>query len=87
MAQLLLLWYEDLLRASCGFPAERLNHADLAAEAAHGGSELGVTEIARRVRLIEEMMRALQQNVNPALALSVALTRIGALPGEAGWAS
>jgi len=86
IAQLLLLWYEDLLRASCGLPADRLNHADLAGEAARQGALLGAPEIGRRVRIVEEMLRALQQNVNHGLAASAALSRIGALPGEIGWA-
>jgi len=83
--ELLLLWYGDLVAAHAGLPAESLGHADRARQAAQEGPRLGAEEIARRLRAVEEMMQACRQNVNPALALHVALTRVAARPGDEGY--
>jgi DNA polymerase III subunit delta' len=83
--ELLLLWYEDLLGASAGFPPEALANADRAGDARREAGALDPTEIARRVRVVEEMIQAADQNVNPALALHAAITRTAARPGQEGY--
>jgi hypothetical protein len=76
----MLIWYHDLLSARAGLPAEMLANGDKAEEARRAGTALGLDELERRVRIVEEMSRAVEQNVNPTLALQVALHRI-ATPG------
>lgn len=75
-AELLLIWYRDLVAAAAGLPDEGLAHADRAAAARRESARLRPGEIARRVRIVEEMVQAVNQNVNPALALHAALGRI-----------
>ena len=83
--ELLLVWYADVLAANAGLPPSALSNVDRAGEAARAGSALGAEEIGRRVRLVEEMISACEQNVNPALAMNVALTRMASRPGEEGY--
>jgi len=87
-AELLLLWYRDLLAVRHGLggaSAESTGgaaNADLVDEARRWGELLSAEEIARRARIVEEMAAAAEQNVNPALALHAALARIAGGPRE-----
>jgi DNA polymerase III subunit delta' len=82
--RLLLIWYHDLLNARFGLPEEHLANSDLAAQAGSAGRALGLEEIGRRLRAVEEMLAAIEQNVNPALALHIALGRISSASWEDG---
>jgi DNA polymerase-3 subunit delta' len=83
--QILLIWYHDLLSARFGLPEETLANADLLQEARREGAALRLEEIGRRLRIVEEMLEALDQNVNPALALHLALGRLASPNREDGF--
>lgn len=78
----LLLWHRDLLAAHSGLSDAELVNADLSARARVEGAGLAAGEIRRRVRLIEELGAAVEQNVNPVLALHAALARMAGGPVE-----
>jgi DNA polymerase III subunit delta' len=75
---LLLVWLRDLLAARCGLEKDSIANVDHAEEALRAGRLLSVEEIRRRIRLVEEMVQAVDQYVNPALALHATLSRIAA---------
>ncbi len=78
-AEMVLSWYGDLIAMQAGAGGEGIIHADRLPElsAAAKGADLG--DIRRRVAAIEEMLEALEQNVNPQLALRAALLRMNGL--------
>ena len=80
--ELLLLWHRDLLAAASGLGEADLVNVDLKERAGAEGTALTVAEIGRRMRAVEELNAAVEQNVNPVLALHAALTRIAAGPAE-----
>jgi DNA polymerase-3 subunit delta' len=75
-AELLLLWLRDLAAARCGLEDGHLLNADRGEALREQGAALPLPEISRRLRIAEEMALAVEQNVNPALALSAAISRI-----------
>jgi DNA polymerase-3 subunit delta' len=79
-AQLLILWWRDLTSVLCGLRDEELLNVDRAPELRAGAAGLTVPELSRRMRVLEEMTAAVGQNVNPVLALSAALARVGGGP-------
>lgn len=79
---LLMMWYEDLLHLRLGLSEEDVANSDrlerLRAEASAAGAE----EIKRRGRILEELLEAMERNVNPVLATETALLRLSRLAGE-----
>lgn len=81
-AELLVLWLRDVVAAKSGLPEAMLLNADRAADLCAAGEGLTVEEVSRRVRVVEEMSAAVEQNVNPALALHAAIARVAGGPQE-----
>jgi len=76
---LAMTWYGDLLAVRHGLGPEGLVHADRLAQLRVRAQALALPQIRRRVAALEEMLEAIEQNVNPALALEGALLRIQGL--------
>lgn len=79
MVDLLMTWYGDLLALRHGLPEEDLVHGDRVAALRRQAAGLGLPLVRRRIEALEEMLEAIEQNVNPALALEAALLRIHGL--------
>jgi len=80
------LWLRDLLRASCDAPREQLVHRDREAEIRREARGLSATEIRRRLMVLEEVLRAIEGNVSPDLALFSGAARLaGRRLGEGAW--
>jgi len=77
--ELLLTWYSDLLAVRHELPAERLTHGDRLPQLRRQAEQLSLAAIRRRIETVEEMLGALEQHVNPLLALQGALLRINGL--------
>ncbi len=75
-AEILLIWHHDLLLARSGL-LDLLVNQDRTEDIRRQAEGISGEEIGRRNRLIEEMAAAIDQNVNPALALSSTLARLG----------
>lgn len=73
---LLLVWLRDLLVLHCGLEADSIANIDHAEDSRRLAARLSVEEIGRRICLVEEMVQAVDQYVNPVLALHATLTRI-----------
>lgn len=76
---LLVSWQRDLLAVSCGFEEEDIVHTDHLAELRAESERMPVTEIRRRVEILEELSEAVERHVNPVLALQAALLRVNGL--------
>lgn len=85
LVDMLMLWYEDQLILQHGLGESGVAHQDRLAELrmAAGASSHG--EIKRRIGILEEMLLALSQNVNPTLALETTLLRLNRLVAEKGY--
>jgi len=81
------LWLRDLLRARYGDPArEDLVHRDREAEIRKLATDVDAGEIRRRLLVLEEVLRAVEGNVAPDVALFSGLSRVaGARLGEGEW--
>ncbi len=76
MVEFQQLWLRDLLRASCGAPRESLVNRDREAEVRRQAERLSPGEIRRRLMVLEEMVRAIDGNVTPELALFSGMSRV-----------
>jgi DNA polymerase III subunit delta' len=72
---LLLVWLRDILVLRCGLGQEVIANQDHLPKMKQMAEDLSVDEIRRRILLVEEMVQAVESNVNPVLALHAALTR------------
>ena len=80
------LWLRDLLRARYGAPREDLVHRDREPEIRKLAADANAGEIRRRLRVLEEVLRAIEGNVAPDVALFSGLARVaGARLGEGEW--
>ncbi len=81
-----LLWLRDLLRARYDAPREALVHRDREKEIRRQAALTDASEIRRRVMVLEEVLRAIEGNVTPELALFSGLARVaGQRLGEGEW--
>lgn len=86
MVEFHLLWLRDLLRAGAGAPREALVNRDREREVRAQAAGVSAAEVRRRVMVLEEMLRAIEGNVTPELALFSGMTRVaGAHTGEGDW--
>ena len=80
------LWLRDLLRARYGAPAELLVNRDRDAEIRKAAEKVDATEVRRRLMVLEEMLRSIDGNVSPDVALFSGLARVaGSRMGENQW--
>ena len=80
------LWLRDLLRARYEAPREALVHRDREKEIRRQAALTDASEIRRRVMVLEEVLRAIEGNVTPELALFSGLSRVaGQRLGEGEW--
>jgi len=80
------LWLRDLLRARQGAPREELVNRDREAEIRRQAERAEPAEIRRRLLVLEEMLRSIEGNVTPELAMFSALSRVsGGRFDEAAW--
>ncbi len=86
MAEFHELWLRDLLRARYGAPREELVNADREADLRRLAGKAEPAEVRRRLLVLEEMLRTIEGNVTPELAMFSALTRLSsAAAAPAGW--
>jgi len=78
-AELLLSWYGDLIAVKFGMPAQNLVHADRIDDLQAAARAADLSEIRRRIAALEEMVLAVEQNVNPLLALQATLLAMNGL--------
>jgi hypothetical protein len=71
------LWLRDLLRARCGAPREALVNRDREVDIRRLAGRTPPDEIRRRLFVLEELLRALDGNVTPELALFSTVARLG----------
>ncbi len=71
------LWLRDLLRARYGAPREELVNRDRETEIRRQAERIEPAEIRRRLLVLEEMLRTIEGNVTPELAMFSALSRLG----------
>lgn len=80
------LWLRDLLRAHYDAPREQLVNRDREKEIRRQAQHVTATEIRRRLMVLEEMLRAIEGNVTPELAMFSGMARVaGARYGEGEW--
>ena len=80
------LWLRDLLRARYGAAREELVNRDREKEVRHHAETLDATEIRRRLMVLEEILRAIEGNVTPELAMFSGVSRVaGRRHGEGEW--
>jgi DNA polymerase-3 subunit delta' len=80
------LWLRDLLRARYGAPREALVNRDREAEVRRQAERTEPAEIRRRLLVLEEMLRAIEGNVSPDLAMFSAMARVaGVRFAEEAW--
>ena len=80
------LWLRDLLRARYDASRETLVHRDREAEIRKLAASADAAEIRRRLLVLEEVLRAIEGNVTPELALFSGLSRVaGERLGEGEW--
>jgi len=80
------LWLRDLLRARYGAARAELVNRDREAEIRRQAASLDAREIRRRLMVLEEILRAIEGNVSPDLALFSGLARVaGQHLGEGEW--
>ncbi len=73
---LLMSWYGDLLALQQALPETNLMHTDRLEALRQQARARTLPELKRRIATLEEMLQAIEQNVNPTLALEAALLRI-----------
>jgi len=80
------LWLRDLLRARYGAPREELVNRDRETEIRRQAERTEPAEIRRRLMVLEEMLRTIEGNVTPELAMFSALSRLsGERPSGDPW--
>jgi DNA polymerase-3 subunit delta' len=80
------LWLRDLLRARYEAPRETLVNRDREAEVRRQAGLVSAEEIRRRLMVLEELIRAIDGNVTPELAIFSGMSRVaGARFGERDW--
>jgi DNA polymerase-3 subunit delta' len=80
------LWLRDLLRARYGGAEAALVHADRETEIRRQAERVDGREVRRRLMVLEEVLRSIEGNVAPDLALFSGLARVaGQRLGEDGW--
>lgn len=80
------LWLRDLLRARYGAPREELVNRDREKEIRHHAETLDATEIRRRLMVLEEVLKSIEGNVTPELAMFSGVSRVaGRRHGEGEW--
>jgi DNA polymerase-3 subunit delta' len=80
------LWLRDLLRAKYGGEGAKLANADLEGEIRRLAAKTDAREIRRRLLVLEEMIRAIDGNITPDVALFSGLARVaGSHMGEGEW--
>lgn len=84
LVEVLMRYYEDLLLVHGGVPADRIANQDQRGRIEARARQITVAEIKRRIAILEEMLAAIGQNVNPLLALQTALLRVNRLTGGDG---
>ncbi len=77
MVEFQQLWLRDLLRARHGAPREELANRDREAEIRRQAERTAPVEVRRRLLVLEELLRAIEGNVTPELAMFSALSRLG----------
>lgn len=88
MAEFHQLWLRDLLRARYGAAKEQLVNADREADVRRLAGLAEPAEVRRRLLVLEEMLRAIEGNVTPELAMFSALSRLSdGSPRAADWPS
>jgi DNA polymerase-3 subunit delta' len=86
MAEFHELWLRDLLRARYGAPKEQLVNADREADVRRLAALAEPAEVRRRLLVLEEMLRTIEGNVTPELAMFSALSRLSdGSPRAADW--
>jgi len=70
------LWLRDLLRARQGAPREELVNRDLETEIRRQAALTPPAEVRRRLMVLEELLRTIDGNVTPELAMFSALSRL-----------
>jgi DNA polymerase III subunit delta' len=86
MVEFQQLWLRDLLRARYDAPRESLVNRDREAEIRRLAPKVSAEEIRRRLMVLEEMLRAIDGNVTPELALFSGMSRVaGERFGENDW--
>ena len=80
------LWLRDLLRARWDATRDELVNRDREKEIREIAARLDATEIRRRLMVLEEVLRAIEGNVTPELALFSGVSRVaGRHHGEGEW--
>jgi DNA polymerase-3 subunit delta' len=80
------LWLRDLMRARYGASREALVNRDREAEIRRQAEQVSAEEIRRRLMVLEELIRAIDGNVTPELAIFSGMSRVaGARFGERDW--
>ena len=77
MVEFQQLWQRDLLRARYDAPREELVNRDRETEIRRQAERTEPAEIRRRLMVLEEMLRTIEGNVTPELAMFSALSRLG----------
>jgi DNA polymerase III subunit delta' len=85
LVDMLMLWYEDQLMLQHGLPESGVAHQDRVVQLRVAASTAPHGELKRRIGILEEMLQALGQNVNPTLALETTLLRLNGLVAEKGY--
>jgi DNA polymerase III gamma/tau subunit len=86
MVEFQQLWLRDLLRARYGAPREELVNRDRETEIRRQAERTEPAEIRRRLMVLEEMLRTIEGNVTPELAMFSALARLsGERSGTDAW--
>ena len=86
VAEFQQLWLRDVLRVRYGAAREQLVNADREADLRRQAAVAEPAEVRRRLLVLEEMLRAIEGNVTPELAMFSALSRLsGGRPDETAW--
>ena len=72
-----LLWVRDVLRLRYGADPETLVNRDRAADLQRAAEKVNLSELKRRLAVLEEIGRAVEGNVNPEVAFFSGLARLG----------
>jgi len=78
VAEVLMTWYRDLLTLMHGLPDDRVANRDRLDALKREAGLLDGAEVGRRVRLLEDLVQAVDRQVTPSLALFSTLTELSA---------
>ncbi len=84
VVDILMRWYEDLLLVRGGVPVEQITNLDQRDRIQERARQITLAEIKHRIAILEELLAAIGQNVNPLLALQTALLRVNRLSDGSG---